>query len=140
MSYKNNFFKSSVLKEITVEVPLKIDDNNSGFKTIKEDEIEKAINFDIKSILMTLPGERFDSQFGVGIQTYLFEQLTSNIEVVLKKSISDQISTYLPWLSQFNVKVVGNQTKQSIFVTVKYRINNPEIVGTFNLSLDSSEL
>ena len=140
MSYKNNFFKSSVLKEITVEIPLEIDNNNSGFKTIKEDEIEKAINFDIKSILMTLPGERFDSQFGVGIQTYLFEQLTSNTEVVLKKTISDQISTYLPWLSQFNVKVVGNQTKQSIFVTVSYRINNPEIVGTFNLSLDSSEL
>ncbi len=72
MTYKEDYFQSSVLKEITVRVPLEMDSDNPGYKTINEKEIKEAINFDIKSILLTIPGERMDANFGVGIYRYLF--------------------------------------------------------------------
>lgn len=140
MTYKEDFFKSSVLKEITVQVPLEIDNNNSGFKAIKEDEMEKAINYDLKSIIMTIPGERMDPEFGVGIQRFLFENITPMMISKIKTSVRGQVATYMPWLSEFELNLSANAEKQSISLSIKYKINNPEIVGNFNLSLDPSEL
>jgi phage baseplate assembly protein W len=140
MTYKEDYFRSSVLKEITVQVPLEIDNNNSGFKTIKEDEMEKAINYDLKSIIMTIPGERMDPEFGVGIQRFLFENITPMVISKIKTSVRSQVATYMPWLSEFELDLSANSEKQSISLSIKYKINNPEIVGNFNLSLDPSEL
>jgi len=140
MTYKEDYFRSSVLKEITVQVPLEIDNNNSGFKTIKEDEMEKAINYDLKSIIMTIPGERMDSEFGVGIQRFLFENITPGMISKIKTSVRGQVATYMPWLSEFELNLSADAEKQSISLSIKYKINNPEIVGNFNLSLDLSEL
>ena len=41
MTYKEDYFQSSILKEITVRIPLELDADNPGYKTINEKEINQ---------------------------------------------------------------------------------------------------
>jgi len=136
----DKFFNNSIKKDITVEIPLTFESETPGFKTLNEDELVKVINFNIKSILLTVPGERFDKNFGVGIKTYLFELQNSSKLSTLKPKIVEQISRYLPWLSRFNVDVSLGSIKDSLKVQIKYKINNPLIEEAFSLSISVNDL
>ena len=140
MSYEQDFFSQRLIKQITVEVPLEISADGNGYKTISEDEVKKAIEYDIKSILLTSKGERFDKDFGVGIKARLFENFDSAPIGTLRADITRQIRTYMPWLSSFNTIVKENREKGMLFVEIKYKINEVGIVGHFKLSLDASSL
>ena len=136
----DKFFNNSITKDITVEIPLSLDSDNPGFKTLNEKEMIKVVNYNLKSVLLTIPGERFDKNFGVGLKTYLFELSNSKKISLLREVIKKQISRYLPWLNKFNVKVTINNLKDSLHVEIKYKINNPLIVETFSLSISTDEL
>lgn len=140
MSYEQDFFSQRLIKQITVEVPLEISADGNGYKTISEDEVKKAIEYDIKSILLTNKGERFDKDFGVGIKARLFENFDSAPVASLRRDITKQIRTYMPWLSSFNTIVKENRENGMLFVEIKYKINEVGIVGHFKLSLDASSL
>ncbi len=140
MSYEQDFFSQRLIKQITVEVPLEISADGNGYKTISENEVKKAIEYDIKSILLTNKGERFDKNFGVGIKARLFENFNSTSVVLLKRDITTQIRRYMPWLSQFKTLVNQNTESAILFVEIKYQINEVGIVGHFKLSLDASSL
>lgn len=136
----NKFFNNSIAKDITVEIPLTLDTENPGFKSLNENEMTKVINFNLKSVLLTIPGERFDKNFGVGLKTYLFELSNSNKINSLQSIINQQIRKYLPWLNKFTVDVKINNLNDSISVEIKYKINDPLIVETFSLSISVDDL
>tara|TARA_R100000406_G_scaffold41370_1_gene27652 strand:+ start:152 stop:571 length:420 start_codon:yes stop_codon:yes gene_type:complete len=136
----NKFFNNSIAKDITVEIPLTLDTENPGFKSLNENEMTKVINFNLKSVLLTIPGERFDKNFGVGLKTYLFELSNSNKVNSLQSIINQQIRKYLPWLNKFTVDVKINNLNDSISVEIKYKINDPLIVETFSLSISVDDL
>ena len=69
MSTIKDIFNTSIQKDITVEIPLIFESDNPGYKTLNEEDISKIINFNIKSVLLTIPGERIDPNFGVGAPT-----------------------------------------------------------------------
>ena len=79
MAIKDNYFGISSLKDITVKIPLDINSNKVGYETLDEEEITEVIKFNLKSILLTHKGERMDTNFGVGIKNYLFEQSNDNL-------------------------------------------------------------
>ena len=140
MSSTKDFFETSILKDLTVRVPLTFDSDNPGYKTLNENDIVEIINFNIKSILLTIPGERIDRNFGVGLKTYLFELDNSARLGGLDTTISKQISKYLPWLNRFNVSTNVNQGNGTLKIKIKYKLNNPSIVDEFNLSLSVDEM
>jgi len=140
MSYEQDFFSQKLIKQITVKVPLEISDDGNGYQTISEDQVKEAIEYDLKSILLTMKGERFDRNFGVGLKKILFENFGTTSVGSLRASIAGQIQAYMPWLSHFNVIVKKNVPKQTLFIEIKYKINEVGIVGHFNMSLDASSL
>ena len=138
MSYEKDFFSARIIKEITPEVPLTLEGEQNGYKMITEENIKDAVEYDIKSILLTEQGERFESNFGVGLKSYLFENANSEKIFRLSSVINRQISRYMPWLSSFNVKV--NTKEETIFISIKYKINEIPLAGHFNLSLSLDDL
>tara|TARA_R110000824_G_C15030560_1_gene659309 strand:- start:464 stop:886 length:423 start_codon:yes stop_codon:yes gene_type:complete len=138
MSFEQDFFSQRLVKDITVKVPLEISADGNGYTTITEDDLKEAVNYDLKSVLLTNKGERFDKNFGVGIKSYLFENIGSPKMNSLQPSIMRQISRYMPWLSQFNVQTRSNLEQQVFYVDIKYKINEANVAGHFNLSVELS--
>ena len=140
MSYEKDFFSARLLKEITPSIPLEMNGDSPGYKMISEQNIKDAINLDLKSILLTRKGERFNTSFGVGLKSYLFENLNTISAADIRRDIQNQIRSYMPWLSSIDVKVRLSEEDQSLYVKIKYKINNPEIIDYFDLSLSVSDL
>ena len=138
MTIKKDTFGQTGLKDITVKIPLEINSTTVGYESLNEEDISKVINYNLKSILLTHKGELLDTNFGVGLRAYLFEP-TVSLDAI-KFSIERQVSTYMPWLTQVNVVVSSNDEGQSVYVTIKYKLNQPEIIDQFELSLSLDEL
>jgi len=140
MSFEQDFFSQRLIKDVTVKVPLEMKADGNGYETITESDITDAINYDLRSVLLTVKGERFDGNFGVGIKHFLFEQVGSPKLGSLKREVTRQISMYMPWLSNFDVNINSNADGQVLFVDIKYKVNDANIIGHFNLSVQLSSL
>tara|TARA_R100000030_G_scaffold23021_2_gene16541 strand:+ start:22 stop:444 length:423 start_codon:yes stop_codon:yes gene_type:complete len=140
MSYEQDFFSARLIKQITVKIPLEMKEDGIGYDTISENDIRQAIEYDIKSILLTAKGERFDPNFGVGMNSFLFEGYNTAKIASLRPSIISQISRYMPWLSNFNVGVTPIPSKNALQVDIKYKVNTPQIVGHFNMLVSLSDV
>lgn len=140
MSIKNDFFGMTSLKDITVKIPLELQSENVGYETLNEEQLNEVIKFNLKSILLTHKGERMDTSFGVGIRQYLFETITEDIYESIQSEILFQIRKYMPWLTNVNASVYGSSDGYKINVKIKYRLNNPEIVDFFELSVSLDEI
>jgi phage baseplate assembly protein W len=140
MSIKNDYFGITGLKDITVDIPLDIQSDNVGYKTLNEEEIAKIINFNLKSLIFTVPGERMDTNFGVGIKNYLFESADPTVFNQIQGAIEYQLRVYMPWLVETNVEVSGDVEYNTLNVRVKYKINRPEIVDYFEMSISLDEI
>ena len=64
----------------TVKFPLEQTCKVDIFETLGEDQVEDVINFNIKSTILTFPGERrSDPDFGVGAKKFLFQYNTGQL-------------------------------------------------------------
>ena len=123
------------LKEITPLFPMIVNDN-TGFVTIKEDVPLDAIKFNLKSILLTNPGENLsDPDFGVGLKRSLFELETSADIVTLKQRIIKQIKTYANYFTKLEVYVnISNEYSNTLTVRVEFEYG----LNKFNDSIEVS--
>ncbi len=81
-----------------------IKDPNDGFAMLKS--IQSVAKQNLKMLLYTEPGERVtDSNFGVGIKRFLFEQNVGSTHDEIKQKINNQVRTYLPYITikQINI-------------------------------------
>ena len=77
------------------KLPLLADDEDGVYALHKKVSDEVQENF--KTLLLTNPGERvMDSNFGVGIRRYLFEQNVQPTWGDINERIRSQTKTYLP--------------------------------------------
>ena len=75
-----------------------IKDPNDGFAMLKT--IQSVAKQNLKMLLYTEPGERVnDSNFGVGIKLFLFEQNVSFTHEEIKQKIINQVRLYLPYIT-----------------------------------------
>lgn len=85
-------------------------DPNDGFVMLKK--LEDLAKQNLKMVLYTEPGERVaDSNFGVGIKTYLFEQNSGFVMDEIKQRINSQVRTYLPYITIEKI-VFSNSTNE----------------------------
>ena len=135
-----DYFGTSLPKDITVKIPLQIGNTLVGYENLSENELQEVINFNLKSVILTNKGERFDTNFGVGLQTYLFEQFNEDLRQTILSEMKSQIETYLPYLNKFNITLTSNNEKGFLFIKIKYKINEPEVVGYFDINLPLAQI
>ena len=124
------------IKDITVEFPLKIGPQGN-FVTITEDNVAEAIKFNLKMILLTIPGEKLsDANFGVGLIRYLFLNNNENLRP-LKFVIREQIKRYLNVFSTLDIETNVSQLNEQV-LTVKLRYFVDEIKLSDELEVEVS--
>jgi phage baseplate assembly protein W len=96
-----------------------IEDSNDGFRLLQT--LQQVALQNVKMILFTEPGERiWDLNFGVGIKRYLFEQNTPSRRNELKLRISNQISTYLPYINILKLDINAISENDEIIETSNF--------------------
>ena len=84
-----------------VKLPITRSDIN-GYAMI--DDFHSLIKQNLKMLILTNPGERvMMPDFGVGIQTYLFQNFSETTYTQIENDIKDQVSKYLPVVSIIRV-------------------------------------
>ena len=118
------------------EWPLK-----SGNKDVWEmyEDLNQQINFYLKNLLMTSPGENIsDQNYGVGIRQFLFEQNVESIRSSIATRISTQIAIYLSYLSVVDIQVGASSQEidaNSMYVRIVYTVPNDVNQQVFQLDL-----
>jgi phage baseplate assembly protein W len=92
----------------------------------------KQVTFqNLKNLLLTNPGERVDSNYGVGLKRYLFEPLVPETLNEIKTKISQQARLYVR-----NVDIVSIRTTENVD-----NLNKLSIIVYFTIpSLRSDEV
>ncbi len=95
------------------ELPLIRTTEDGYYKLTKTVASEIKQNF--KILLLTMPGERvMDSNFGVGIQRYLFEQNVQSTWADIDARIRSQTKTYIPAIRINNIKFITTENTRGV--------------------------
>lgn len=92
---------------VGVKLPMngrKINSGDSLFNLSRTTEGQAVSNY--INLLLTRPGERYmQPDFGIGIQTYLFEQNTVQVRSILQALINQQAAFWLPYIDNKSIEV-----------------------------------
>lgn len=102
------------------KLPLKYDNGDGPYKMITL--LPEMIHQNLKNLFLTNPGEKiFDLFYGVGIKSFLFENVNSEFSSKLNEKINQQIYKYMPYIKVTNLKV--NQVDNQYNIIMKYSLN-----------------
>jgi len=104
------------------------------------DDVKQQINFYLKNLILTSPGENIsDPNYGVGLRRFLFEQNLQSTRQQIAAEISDQISTYLPYLTVADIQVGATSLEiesNSMTIRIVYSLLGDEEKEIFNLDAE----
>ena len=81
--------------------------------------------YNIINFMLTDTRERpFNPNFGAGLRSRLFEQITETDLDSLKTTISNQIESYFPNVLVSSLSIQGNQDDNSISIELTYSLRN----------------
>ncbi len=129
---------------ISVKFPLSYSVEDGPYALNKN--IVDVVKQNFKMLLLTIPGERImDSDFGVGIQRYLFENDSIQLRSNISSRIKQQVSKYLPFLKVRDVILpeLNNANNNIITISIKYYIEPVSMEDVLNITLpnfDSSKI
>ena len=111
------------VKNITVKFPLVVGDAG-GYEAINTDNIAESIKFNLKNILLTIPGEKIsDIDFGVGLLAYLFSNNQFDNQQ-LRNHIENQIKKYYNVFDRLDIKIgMYANDENSLRVSLRYEID-----------------
>lgn len=122
------------MPDYTVKWPLEFNSENSGFKTVDQSNIKEVAIFNLKNILLTVPGERIMfPDFGVGIKEYLFDQSSFVNVNQLESNIRNQVNTWAPYILIENIDF--NIEENSLSLAIKYSVPSAEISDVLNIEI-----
>ena len=98
------------------KLPLTISSQN-GYTLLKN--VHDTIKQNLKMLILPIPGERFDTNYGVGISRFLFEGFNSSTFSNIEQEIKEQVNVYLP---SVNIKAVLFDTSLQDSNQLKMRI------------------
>lgn len=100
----------------------------------------------LKMLVLTIPGERvMDTNFGVGLASFLFELNSMSTRDSISAKIQEQVSEYLPYIEILNIMYhssLEDPTVSEHFLSIKIEFNIiPVGINTsLILSLDGDEV
>lgn len=84
---------------------------------------QDAIKANIINYFLTEPGERCDNpNFGGGLRSFIFEQISNNTLDGVEENISEKISNQFPTITLKAIEVLGIEDENVIRVIIKYSI------------------
>jgi|10_taG_2_1085330.scaffolds.fasta_scaffold23270_1 phage baseplate assembly protein W len=124
--------KTRNYKSIAVKLPLAYDDYFGPYGMLTKPE--KAIKQNFKNLILTNPGERvMNSNFGVGLSRFLFENKTTDVVEDINEAIYTQTAKYLPFIQilDVSVKFVDN----TLLTRIKYFVPDFGIADALDLKI-----
>ena len=111
-------------------------ENNAGFDGFTDTDTSNAIKQNMKMLILTNKGEYvWDSNFGVGLSGYLFENETVLNTGFLEGQIRSQISEYMPYVIVDGIEIELNGEGQSLLVQIRFRWNGKSIPDLFEVEV-----
>lgn len=117
------------------KLPL-IYDSEDGLYGLNK-KISDTIRQNLKMLLLTNPGERImDSNFGVGLRRYLFEQDTEDLRIRLTSKIQEQIKKYLNYIEikEINISKPNSNEENLMFINIRYSVPSLSIIDELNIN------
>lgn len=119
------------------KLPLVYDNTNDGVYALNKTLLE-TVRQNLKMLLLTVPGERImDSNFGIGLRKYLFEQDSDLIREQLQKRIVTQVSLYLNFITieEINISPPNSNDENVMFLNIRYKVPSLQVNDELNISL-----
>ncbi len=108
-----------------------------GFEDVQD--AKELFRFHLMNILMTSPGEKIsDSNFGVGIRKYLFENMTAGLINNLKDIIGEQLTTYASYVTTTSIEVLPFPEQSKLMISIAYDITNTRDSDVINLEFSGT--
>jgi phage baseplate assembly protein W len=97
-------------------------DSADGFRVVRD--FPTMVKQNLKMLLLTIPGERvMDPDYGVGLQTFLFEAFTGNTYSKMDDTIRTQVTLYMPYVNIEDIMFsAADQDSNILNVALKYSI------------------
>ena len=108
----------------TVKFPLDVVSKRDTFDVIDENNIEEVVKFNIKSTILTCPGERRGNPtFGACAKQYLFELATPGRIETMRSNMYLQISEHVPYANVTDI-IISNpdNSPNALFISIVYTI------------------
>ena len=114
------------MASISVKLPIHRD-TTDGFEMNKS--FLSAIRQNFKMLILTNKGERvMEPNFGVGLKTYLFENMTESVFTKIEREIYSQAGIYLPSLRIVEIRFEpGIEDPNALNVKIRYTLPNLNI-------------
>ena len=127
------------IKNYTVKFPLELSIDDIGYKS--EFDFAEVVKFNIKSTLLTCPGERItDPDFGVCLRRIIFELPSANLISVLKTRINNQLKTHVPYINIRQNQITFSPDQQALNIKITYTILESNATDTFETSVDLNKI
>lgn len=95
-----------------------------------------AIKNNLINFFLTNPGERYlNPNFGGGLRSFIFEQITNDNLDFLREDINKKISNYFPNILVNELTVTGQQDTNQITVVLKYSVLNTNITDNLEIQI-----
>ena len=122
----------------TVKFPLQVVSKRDTYDVYDESNIEEVVKFNIKSTILTCPGERrSDPDFGVCAKGYLFDNEMMGF-AELRTNILKQIQKYVPYCFVEGLivePIEGNSN--GLYIRMQYSIPDINKKDVFELILSA---
>ena len=120
------------MSSLAVALPLEIN-SATGFQMIGS--IKKLFQQNLKMLVLTKPGERvMEPRFGVGLETYLFENFGQETMAQIDHKIREQASIYMPGIKIQSI-TFGNTDADSNYLGIQISYSIPGIAVSDLLEL-----
>ena len=126
-------------KGIGPRLPLDYDKVNGPYGLIVDPKEEIKQNF--KNLVLTNPGERImNSDFGVGLSRFLFENYTTEVQEEIAERVYNQTERYLPSIVITSVRSAFEEEKNQLYVRVEYFIPALGINDLLDLKVENTSV
>ena len=121
---------------ISPKIPLLVDAIDGHYGLNKT--IHQAVQQNLKNLILTQKGERImDSNFGVGLRNFLFENITPEVRERLRGEIISQVRKYMSFLDINKLEIIESPSgAPQLNVKIEYSIS--DLGTTDNLLLSIS--
>ena len=129
---------------ISVKLPLVMSEIDGAYLLNKT--LQETIKQNLKMLLLTIPGERImDPDFGVGLETFLFEMNSMETQSTISAKIHEQVSRYLPFID-LKSTIYGpdsgefGMSPNSLHITITYKVLPTSQDDVLSLTLPQNEI
>ena len=123
---------------ISVKLPLFVSEFDGTYalnKTLKD-----TVKQNFKMLLLTIPGERMmNPDFGIGLQTFLFEPNDFGTQERISARIHEQVGKYMPFLEVTDI-YTSDESGSLMHISISYFLTPTSEQDVLTLSLSQNEI